>query len=463
MAISNYERWMRYMKDITSPESFIRFGYYYMIAAALQRRVWTGPEHQPLFPNMYVILVGDPGVGKGLVIKQVAEFLRFHKLRSGLDSIGTADLSTPEKAAEFARAELEFTQANKNKKDDLQLIPVAADASTYEALVRASALAIRYINYKKWNPTLEKYDQGTYGHSSLCFCLEEISSLFRKKTEDLVNYLLHAFDCGDYEYDTKTQGRDRVKKCCLSFFGGTTPAFMQTTFSDKLLNEGFSSRTIFVFEYANRFNKLFFPELSAEQKEDKQKLLEHIKRLSTIYGKVEMTPEAIEFMETWWQQQHTIERPNRSMKMDAYYARKNIHALKMAMAIHFSEDAEVNELNAPKNPITVEECKSALKLLEEVEMKMHYALGFDNQNPLAAPAKKIKEYIKKFGPQTRVDLMFEFNGLVRESELNEILMFLQNTSQLFCLTSTDTVLQKPVNIYSLKKSVEQKDSNGRYI
>ena len=78
--MTNWDRWQLRLREVTSPQSFIDFGFVYLVSSYLQRRVWTNADHQKLFPNVYIILVGDPGIGKGLVIKPVTEFLKGHKL-----------------------------------------------------------------------------------------------------------------------------------------------------------------------------------------------------------------------------------------------------------------------------------------------------------------------------------------------------------------------------------------------
>lgn len=428
--MTNFQRWQFLMKDVTSPQSWVDFGFYYLIAASLQRRVWTGPLHRPLFPNIYVIFCGPPGTGKNLVISPIAEMLRHFKLENPaekaepeakVDSVDPAIIEAIN-AANYAQA----TQGNKGmhkyKSFEKQLlIPVAADAVTYEALVHAMGKATRRINYKEWNELDQKNIMKIYTHSSLCFCLEEISSLFRRKTEDVVNFLIKVYDCGDYEYVTKTQGEDMIRRACLNFLGGTTPSFMETTFDDGLLNDGFSSRAWFLYESSNRFNTLRFPELTGEQLAAKAQLRLHVKKLTELYGPVALSTEAEEYLEDWWVNVHPKTKPNNSPKLEYYYARKNIHVKKLAMAIHFGEDAERNDLGFPLNPISKAECVQAMGLLDVVEKKMHYALNFEGKNPLAAVSRRVIRYIAKNGGQSTVDLSIEFFDDVNVVQLNEIL------------------------------------------
>ena len=443
--MTNFERWNLFMRDIPSPQGFIDFGFYYMISAALQRRVWVG-DTQKLFPNQYCILTGRPGIGKGLVIKPVLEILKHHKLEMPNLTKSAAPVAPATKprnqdekdvidadpnvaaaiqAANYVAGKQQLPRGNKAQEAPL-VIPIAANATTYEALVQAMSRSVRRINYSEFDPTLGKNTTKIYTYCALAFCLEEISSLFRKKTEDVANFLITAYDCGDYEYDTKTQGTDYVKKCCLNFFGGTTPTFMESTFNDKILTDGFSSRTWFIFESANRFNTLRIPRLTEEQLQAREAIVQHIGKLTKLYGEVQFTDEAFAFLDAWWQEHDKKERPNTSSKLDYYYARKNIHVQKLAMAMHFGESTEMT--------IGIETCKHALATLAKIEGNMHHALCFEGKNPLAPVSNKIVRFVSKNGPQSTRNLLANFWDDVNQEDLNIVLNHLRSMGRLVLTT-----------------------------
>lgn len=432
--MTNFERWQSFMSGFVSPQNYIDFGFYSMIGAALQRRVWIGPDHSRCFPNDYIILVGEAGIGKGLVIKKVAEFIKHHTMsKPGEKKPENTTTQTDQDMLRIIEQEdYEYAEKLANKKADDSaprtfekplLFPVAADATTYEALVRAMSRSIRRINYLKEQANGEKKME-IYTHSSLYFCLEEISSLFRKRTEDIVHFLLQAYDCGDYEYDTKTQGKDRIRKCCLSLFGGTTPSFMQSTFTEQLFDEGFSSRTKFIYAQRNRKTSLFIPDLSSEQLRHKQEILVHLQKLSSLYGRVHVDDLTLAWLENWWRETNTNGRPNRNIKLNPYYARKNVHLFKLAMAVHFGDSLE---MHIPKATF-----EKALDILANEERNMHLALGLDKANPLATPAKRIHKYIEATGPKTRKELLAEFWSSLPKgaNDLDEILEYLLQQNKL---------------------------------
>ena len=226
MGITNHQKWRQYTSGLPSPDNYIDWSWYYTIAAALQRRVWMGPSHQQCFPNMYVILVGAPGIGKGLILREVTNMLKHWPLdiakgnqaavKDGADK-AIVDMTLQGDLKHATEAELQGKTKGADTIKPL-LIPVCADAITYEALVQAVGNSYRRINYLEPAPTPdEKAKLKIYGHSSLCFVLQELSSLMRKRTNDTINYLLGLYDCPvDYEYTTITRGKDRVRRGCLN-------------------------------------------------------------------------------------------------------------------------------------------------------------------------------------------------------------------------------------------------------
>lgn len=439
MGISNFEAWQLYNREVTSPQNFVDFGFYYLIAASLQRRIWRGPDHRKLYPNQYPILVGDPGVGKGLIIKQVAEFLNEHKLRPG-GEFKAIDTTAPSASLEIAKEAIQsanFAIAANGAKHKIEeeplLIPVAANATTFEALTGACARATRTCVYRAFDHKLGKKREYMYRHASLCFCLEEISSLFHKEAAKVVNFLITAYDCGDYTYDTKTAGTDYIKGVCLNFFGGTTPGFIEASFSDKLLSEGFSSRTWFIHAQRNRKYDLWSPQLTEEQIAAKKQISEHIKKLTQLYGEIKFSQESIDWLRSWWK--HSNEspdyvRPNTADKLNPYYSRKDIHAQKLAIAMHCGEDAAMNEDGGPLNEIQLPTCKRAMSVLDNEERTMHLALNFDGANPLHRVGKRILTFLKKNGPHQTDQILMEFWSEANREELTTVLDHLRLTKQI---------------------------------
>lgn len=455
--MTNYERWRLYTSGLISPDCFIDWGFYYLISASLQRRVWLPPEHAPIYPNIYVVLVADPSVGKGLVIRPVANILKSFKMlnpaeRAKLNSgLSAAEKSVVEEleADDYKRAEAAFKKFEHGEKSKITekplVIPVAADSTTFEQLVRSLSKSIRHMNYKKFDDKAQKDTLGIYTHSSMAFCLEEISSLFRKRLEDTVRFLLVTYDCGDYEHETKTMGCDKVQRCCVNLIGGTTPGFMQECFDDKLLSEGFSSRTFFIFATQNRKTGFFIPPLSEEQIKARDEITKHVEKLTTLYGPLTIDKSTVDFLEDWIKQS-VFKRANTSPKLDAYYGRKNLHVAKLAMALHFSESTDMH--------IKQESFERAIEICSKVEHNMHYSLGIEKNNPLAIPARKIIRYLELNNKKTKKELALEFWDMLPNptKDLDEILEHLKGMGKLKSTQEENPLTGAPTTYYGIINS-----------
>jgi hypothetical protein len=454
MLLTNRERWLCYTSGLSSPQNFVEWSWLYLVAASLQRRVWCGPIHQPCYANIYVILVGPPGVGKGLCIKEVIGLLKHWKKRDAIPLGGVNGSATKEQlnTAEMTnQLDLEKAQEvefqGKSKGADIiepLLIPVAADATTYEALVKAVADSYSRCNYIQFDDKHGKNVLKIYGHSSLCFALQELASLLRKRTDDTVNYMLGLYDCPqDYEYLTKTQGKDRVRRGCLNLLAGTTPSFMQSTFDEKLMDEGFSSRTFYIYAQRNRKNQFWIPQMTEEQTKCRTEILDHIRKLTSLYGAVSIDRETELFLQDWWdeQEKHKDTRINKSLKMVPYYARKNIHVMKVAMAMHFGESTE---MTIPKSTF-----EKAIEFLAQEEKNMHLALTLEGNNVIAKVTRKIMILLET-GKKNFVDLLVETHSLIDRKGLEEALDFLIMTEQIKINPGKDEDTGETIQYWELK-------------
>lgn len=409
-----------------------------MISSALQRRVWLG-TNRPVYPCIYAILVGDPGVGKGLVIKTVNDMLKHHKIGKKFEGKTEEKLN---QEADFLDQLEEITQQKKEIKNESMnlLFPSGAEDITYEALLRDMGNCMRTIRTPGQAKT-EYAPTGKYVHKSIYFALEELSSLFKKEADKVCKFLLVAYDAGDYTYTTKNQGSDKLRKICLNLIGGTTPGYMQETFEDKILTDGFASRTFFVFEFCNRFNRFSIPALEADQLQHKNELLEHLKNLSQLVGPCDIDEAGYNLMKDYYE--NTISdtsRPNKSIKLEGYYSRKNIHLQKMAMAIHFSDSTEMK--------ISFAACKKAIEFLERIEVKMHHALQVGG-NKLARVATDIIKYVRKHNEISVINVYSTFYHQVKEMEFNEVMQYVTNVSGMVTEFSK-TINGKPTQMLRIK-------------
>lgn len=434
--MTNFERWQIYCADLSSPQNFIDWGFYYMIGAALQRRVWIGPIERGLFANKIVILCGPPGVGKGIVINPVSDILRKWKLtdRVTLDGVDPKDQDTlqviRDKDAKKALDDDSFKQG----KIEPLLIPIGADTTTFEAVTRDMANATRHVEYIKIDVETGRRGIGVYGHASICFNLTELESLFSKKTEKLISLLMDTYDCKElHVYKTKNCGDDFIRRGCINIIAGTTPHFLESIFDDGLVTEGFSSRIFPIYSAKPRFHHGFLPDFTPEQVKMKEEITLHIRKLTALYGQVKISKDTENWFNKWYSE-YMGDRKNRINKatvLDSWYPRKNIHIPKLALAIHFSNSTEM-EIG--------QECfEQAMSVIEREEPNMDKALAFTAKNPISNIARKILNYLD--GEWRDVDeVVIDWHKEGPVAQIQEALSFLLETGQVI----QDTVPDKHI-------------------
>lgn len=406
--MTNLEKWRHFTKDFCSPASFIDWGFYGLISSALQRRVYYGQEQMRLYFPLFIVLVGPPGVGKGLVIRQLLKVFRHPKM---LFKPGVA------KEEEALQALLSETAGAKPDTIRNMVIPIAPNATTYESLCQTLSQSVRGI----------LVDDGKGGkksemQSAICFTLDELGSLIRKHTEDINTFLCECFDCGDmYEYKTKNQGKDIVRKPCINMIAATNPDFLRRVFSSDLLTGGFASRTFFVYEEKNRKDMYDSPVFDEEQLKCFEDIVDHVKKLAKLQGAIKMSPEALEYGKHWFEVELKHKRPNNHPRLDHYYSRANIHHRKLAAILHFMEKADLSD-------ITLEESQLASKILAGAEKKMHHALTFDAKNPYAEVSQNVYKYIYSNGGASKRELICLFYEILPSGnhidDMDKILSYL---------------------------------------
>lgn len=391
--MTNFDRWQLYNREVGAPQQYIDWGFYFLISSYLQRRVFAGPRHKPLFPNQYIIFCGDAGIGKGITIGSLAFFMTyFHKEQKD-------EQPTDNRARKVLK---------------IPLLPMGSDAGSWQGLLEGLSDSYDIVPFLGWK-TPGKVDN--YSHSSVSFLLEELSSLFKKDTEDVTNFMIKCYDCGDYKYRTRSKQVEHVKSTCINFLAGTTPNFMRDSFDDKILTEGFSSRTIYVFADKNRFDTIIYPELAREQLVARNELLVHLRELFRVTGSVSYEQDAWAFLVDWYPKIRAgkIPRANPSPKLNDYYSRIGIHVQKLAMAMHFGETTDIRE------PITLRTIQKAIAFLATTEKLMSQALNFRATNPLANAGKRLLQYLANVKQANQDEIVKELWEYIKTEETLELL------------------------------------------
>jgi hypothetical protein len=234
-----------------APEIFRKWAGIGVLSSVLERRVWNQTGKGVLFPNLYIVLVGPPGTGKSLVVSFSEKVIRA-----------------------------------------VQDIHVAPSSVTAASLVDTLQLAIRKILH----PTFFQFN-------SLAVMSSELQNFLPAYETTFMGMLTKLYDCELYEERRRTGKVQhiRIDNTHLSLLAGTTPSYLSSLLPEGAWDQGFTSRTIFVFSEAPEgVGEIFQEEEDFDYNEQLlQDLIADLKGILHLVGQVQWSLPAKKAIQKW--------------------------------------------------------------------------------------------------------------------------------------------------------------------
>jgi hypothetical protein len=269
------EAFVRYSATIQAPELFRRWAGIGMISAVMERKVWAHTKGSVLYPNLYLVLVAPPGVGKSNVLSMTENLLR----------------SVPG-------------------------ICVAPSSLTTASLVDSVALA-----------------ESPAGGHSLQAVASELGVFLPAYDPSYMNTLTKLYDGEHYEERRRTGKVNHlvVDRPLLSVIGGTTPSYLNSFLPEGAWDQGFTSRTIFVYS-----EEILKPDIWGSDTDEthlvrlRSDLVHDLRTISRVCGRATWTSQAQEAITAWY---HDDLKPiPEHPKLAHYNSRRLAHLLKLCMS-----------------------------------------------------------------------------------------------------------------------------------
>jgi len=281
------------------------------VAGALERKVWLRTAIGELYPNLYTVLVGPPGVGKTVVTSIVQSLwgeLPDHHLAPS--SVSRASLIDA-----LRDAERRVVMPSQNP-------PVL---TFHSLLIAANELGVLIPGYDNdfMNTLTDIYDGKRYGE--------------KKRSKEL-NFILHHPQ--------------------LNLLAATTPSYLNNVMPEGAWDQGFISRVIVVYSGENIIRDLFTEIVQTTG--GYTDLLHDLKIIGSAAGKIKFEEDAAHAINHWNKLKGppTPEHP----KLIHYNARRTTQLLKLCMVASICQR---NDL-----VVTLKDYAMALDWLLEVEAAM---------------------------------------------------------------------------------------------
>jgi hypothetical protein len=308
---------VEYTSDLPSPLIFRKWAAISAIAGAMEQRVWVRSLGNDLYPNLYTILVGPPGIGKTVITNEVEALW------------GTVD--------------------------ELKIAPQSLSKAS---MVDAMAAAKRRIVRPGKTPAL-------YDFHHLLVVSSELSDLIPVYDPPFMSILQSLYGPLKTFRDRKrshNKGEEVVvERPALHLLGATTPSFMNSLMPEGAWDQGFISRTILVYSGENTIRPLF--DEPAKRKELFNDLAHDLAIIASdeTFGQMEWQPEAAAAISQW----HSAggEPKPAHIKLTHYNTRRTAHLLKLCITTCMGRGDQAFV-------ISLDDFNRALDLLTEVERYM---------------------------------------------------------------------------------------------
>lgn len=304
--------WIEYTNALSSPSIFRKWAGISILSAVLERKVWVWTKGSALYPNLYIILVGPPGVGKSAVLSQVERVLR----------------TVPE----------------------LHVAPSSVSAAS---LVDSLQLANRKIIRPNEQPSFVQFHYLAAVASELGVFLPVYDPLF-------MNSLTKFYDGEHYEERRRSSSikHTKLEHPHLSIIGGTTPSYLNSFLPEGAWDQGFTSRTIFV--YSGEAVRVSLFGHSTLDETIHQPLLADLKRIGALYGKLSWDAGAASAIQAW--ADADLPPVPEHNKLQHYNTRRLAHVIKLCMVASIARSSDLR--------ITLDDYQTALDWLLEAEARL---------------------------------------------------------------------------------------------
>ena len=307
-----------YTKDGYVPDKFHFWCALSTVAAAMERKCWLPWAGKFMtYPNLYMLLIAQPGVGKSTALRFARELLQ--------------DIKEPP-------------------------ISIAPEQSTAASFIEILSKAQSFEGNGK-----------IHLHSSTYLSFSEASnSALQNIYGDYVACLTDFYDCpAIWKKSTVGKGEMRLGNICVNMVAGCTFDYLSKLVTKDNIMGGFASRLFYIAQTERVERKAKF--LGGEErkietnKEDpyRVKLLEDLSQIHKMRGPFRAEDGFGEMWEDWFNKNDAERQALQSETMQSILARKNINTLKVCMLLSAAE--------SPDRIIKIKHWERALELTDAID------------------------------------------------------------------------------------------------
>jgi hypothetical protein len=392
-------QYLRYVGDTEAPVFYHRWSAISALGAYLGRQYSFSLGHSPIYTNMYIMLIGEPGSRKSTAIKIAKKIIT----QAGYDTI-SADKSSKEK----------FMLDLAGEGDD-------SEGKTVDEI----------LDTNLWGKDAEDGDP-----AEMYIACDEFNDFIGLGNMEFISLLGNLWDYnGVFKNRIKTGKSVAINNPTVSILGGNTSTSFANAFPPDTLGQGFFSRLLLIHgESTGRL--ITFPELPSLA--ETSHIIRELQRVKlTARGEAKLSAGARYLLDKIYKST----KPMGDTRFVSYSNRRFTHLLKLCLIISASHYSTI---------ITEEHVVEANTLLTHTEHLMPKALGQFGKAKNSDITHKIMSILNNSDKPMQVKDIWEYvhNDMDKLNDLVEVLRNLIGASKVFAINGgylSKTVVIEEVN------------------
>lgn len=352
-----------------SPFEYHVFSCFSLMSQIVGRRVYTDMIRFKIYPNMYCILTGPPGVAKSTAMDASRDFMR----------------------------------------DFFPKMPMCPASITKEAIVQLMA--------DKKGPAIQSYldEHGKMqSFSQLAVFADEIISLLTcgGNPTGMIDFMTELFGCKSYRETTKNKGDNEIVNPYLSILACCTIETLKQLVQTRVVSGGMSRRCLFIVKHRGE-KAVPWLECTPEMVEHQQICARMAQRLTTLSGPFGWDSDAKEIYTKWYEKNYEQANAATSSVLQHFLKTKPSYVIKFSMLLSLGQED-------PQLRHTASNFERALSLITSVENGAQQLFDSQGRNELAAIADEVERFILDRGEVTLDEMKKRFWREFKNGDLSEL-------------------------------------------
>ena len=340
-----------YTQETEPPTNYHVWTMISTISALLGRKCYIPQGVFTIYPNLYIVLVGSPGMKKSSAMNIGKNLLRTIK--------------------EFPLAPASMTRE-----------AMLASLQQNECQFRVNNISMNFHQVSAFVTELQEFIGGKH------------------RNQSMIDILTAIWDEPTYEYHTINRDPIRIDAPYVTLLACCTTDWLNDKLKASIISEGLARRMIFIYE-EQRSKYVPFPVLTAEQTVAWSDLEEDVKLIRAITGKFNFTEDAVEYWEKLYMDIQK-EAETKDVFLQHYWTTKHVLMIKVAMCL--------SAVLRSDKMIDRALLEIVNKMFNDFERRLPILFKAMGRNELKSLEDKIEEFIANAGHKGRAlsDIANEF-------------------------------------------------------